>query len=162
MSAYSFRPVTPTDLPLLRSWRSRSHWVEWWGAAEGEDGFFEEAMADPNTAAWIVELDGRAFAYAQDYDPHAWPGHPFAQLPSGARGIDQSIGPADLLGRGHGSAFVRAHCDRLFAAGAPAVGTDPHPDNERAIRAYRNAGFTVVGGPLDTPWGRALLMEQWH
>jgi aminoglycoside 6'-N-acetyltransferase len=162
MSAYTFRPVTPADLPLLREWRSRPHWVKWWGAAEGDGGFFEEAMADPHTSAWIVELDGRAFAYAQDYDPHAWPGHPFAHLPAGARGIDQSIGDPSALGCGHGSAFVRAHCDRLFAAGAPAIGTDPHPDNARAIRAYEKAGFAGSGGPLDTPWGRALLMERWR
>ena len=136
--------------------------MEWWGPAEGDEGFFEEAMADPHTNAWIVELDGRAFAYAQDYDPHAWPGHPFGQLPPGARGIDQSIGEPGMVGRGHGSAFVRAHCDRLFAAGAPAIGTDPHPDNARAIRAYAKAGFAVAGDPIDTIWGRALPMEKWR
>ena len=162
MSPYSFRPASAADLPLLYEWRSRSHWVEWWGPAEEDRGFFEEALADPHTAAWIVELDGRPFAYAQDYDPHAWPGHPFAHLPPGGRGIDQSIGDPSLVGQGHGSAFVRAHCDRLFAAGAPAIGTDPHPDNKRAIRAYGKAGFAVAGGPLDTPWGRALLMERWR
>ncbi len=162
MPPYTFRPVTPADLPLLRSWRGLPQWVEWWGAADAEDGFFEEAMADPHTAAWIVELDGRALAYAQDYDPHAWPGHPFAHLPAHARGIDQSIGPAKLLGRGHGSAFVSFHCDRLFSAGAPAVGTDPHPGNKRAIRAYEKAGFAVASGPVGIPSGRALLMERWR
>ena len=162
MSAYTFRPVTPAHLPFLRLWRGRPHWVEWWGTTEGDDAFFEEAMADPHTNAWIVELDGHAFAYAQDYDPHAWPGHPFAHLPAGARGIDQSIGDPDLIGRGHGSAFVRAHCERLFAAGTPAIGTDPHPDNARAIRAYEKAGFAIASGPLDTPWGRALLLERWR
>jgi aminoglycoside 6'-N-acetyltransferase len=162
MSAYTFRPVTLSDLPLLREWRSSPHWVEWWGAAEDDGGFFEEAMADPHINAWMVELDGRAFAYAQDYDPHAWAHHPFAHLPPGARGIDQSIGEPGMVGRGHGSAFVRAHCERLFAAGAPAIGTDPHPDNARAIRAYAKAGFAVAGVPIDTIWGRALPMEKWR
>jgi aminoglycoside 6'-N-acetyltransferase len=159
-SAYRFRPVSAADLPMLDRWRASAHWVEWWGPAEETDGFFEEAMADPHTAAWIVEARGRAFAYAQDYDPHAWPGHPFAHLPAGARGIDQSIGPADMLGRGHGSAFVRQHCARLFAAGVPAIGTDPHPANSRAIRAYEKAGFAVAGGEVETEWGLALLMER--
>lgn len=136
--------------------------MAWWGTVEEGGCFFEEAMADPHIAAWIVELDGRAFAYAQDYDPHAEPDHHFAHLPPGARGVDQSIGPAELLGRGHGSAFVRQLCDRLFAAGAPAVGTDPHPDNKRAIRAYEKAGFAVASAPLDTLWGRALQMERWR
>ena len=109
---------------------------------------------------WIVSHAGRPFAFAQDYDVHGWANHPFAHLSSGSRGIDQFIGEPDMVGRGHGSAFVRAHADRLFAAGAPAVGTDPHPDNRRAVRAYENAGFRVTDGPLNTLWGRALLMER--
>jgi len=110
---------------------------------------------------WIVAYQGRPFAYAQDYSPHDWDAHPFAHLPRGSRGIDQYIGEPDLLDLGHGSAFVRAHCDRLFTAGAPAIGTDPHPENGRAIRAYEKAGFKVVSPPMDTRWGRAILMERW-
>ena len=67
-----------------------------------------------------------------------------------------------MVGQGHGSAFVRQHCARLFAAGAPAVGTDPNPDNRRAIRAYEKAGFVIASEPVDTRWGRALLMENWN
>ena len=159
MPAYEFRPVTRDDLALLRDWRRRPHVIEWWGDPGVEDA--EETLADDRVAMWIVAHDGRPFAYAQDYSPHDWPGHPFAHLPPGARGIDQYIGEPDMVGRGHGSAFVRAHCDRLFAAGAPAVGTDPHPDNARAIRAYEKAGFVIASAPLDTRWGRAVLMERW-
>jgi aminoglycoside 6'-N-acetyltransferase len=160
MSAYVFRPVTDADLPLLRLWRARPHVVEYWGPPDVED--LEEVLADPRVAMWIVEHGGRPFAYAQDYSPHDWSDHPFAHLPPGSRGIDQYLGEPDMIGRGHGSAFVRAHCDRLLAAGAPAIGTDPHPDNKRAIGACRKAGFAVVSGPLDTRWGRALLMERWR
>ena len=160
MKRYLFRRVEQADLPLLRAWRVQPHVAEWWGLPEAEDP--AETRADPRVAMWIVEHEGRPFAYAQDYGPHDWPDHPFAHLPRGARGIDEFIGEPDMLGKGHGSAFVRAHCDRLFAAGAPAIGTDPHPDNQRAILAYRRAGFAVVGGPLGTRWGRALPMEQWR
>jgi aminoglycoside 6'-N-acetyltransferase len=133
--------------------------IEFWGPPEVEEP--AEALADPRVAMWIVALGECPFAYAQDYSPHDWPDHPFAHLPAGSRGIDQYIGEPDMLGRGHGSAFVRQHCDRLHAAGAPAIGTDPHPGNARAVRAYQKAGFTIAGGPLDTIWGRALLMERW-
>ena len=157
---YRFRPVEEADLPLLRAWRRQEQVRIWWGEPDVEDP--EEALGDPNVAMWVVEWRGRPFAYAQDYDPHAWDGHPFAHLPPGSRGIDQYIGEPDMLDRGHGSAFVRAHCERLFAAGAPAVGTDPHPDNKRAIRAYEKAGFTIASEPIDTRWGRAVLMEHWR
>lgn len=129
--------------------------ILWWGDAELED------IDDPRIAMWIVEHGGRPFAYAQDYDVHGWAAHPFAHLPPGARGIDQFIGEPDMLGRGHGSAFVARHVARLFAAGAPAVGTAPHPDNHRARRAYAKAGFVEKSGPVDTRWGRAILMECW-
>jgi aminoglycoside 6'-N-acetyltransferase len=160
MTGYRFRPVTDADLPLLGRWREAPHVVEWWGPPEAETA--AESLADPRIAMWIVEHAGRPFAYAQDYSPHVWEGHPFAHLPAGARGIDHYIGEPGLVGRGHGSAFVRLHGNRLFAAGAAAIGTDPHPDNGRAIRAYQKAGFALASGPLDTRWGRAVLMERWR
>lgn len=163
--AYHFRPVTEADLPLLVAWRARPHVTRWWSAPPPRE--LEETFADPLVAMWIVEhaaADGgrRPFAYAQDYPPRDWDDHPFAYLPAGSRGIDQYIGEPDMVGQGHGSAFVRQHCARLFAAGARAVGTDPHPDNGRAIRAYEKAGFVIASAPLDTRWGRALLMENWN
>ncbi|MDB5691398.1 MAG: family N-acetyltransferase [Alphaproteobacteria bacterium] len=154
---YVFRPVTEADLPLLARWRAMPHVVRWWGAPEEEAAI--EALRDPRIDLWIVEHEGRPFAYAQDYDPHEWDPHPFSHLPPGSRGIDQYIGEPDMVDRGHGSAFVRCHCERLFAAGAPAIGTDPNPDNKRAIRAYEKAGFTAVSGPVQTRWGRSILME---
>jgi aminoglycoside 6'-N-acetyltransferase len=159
---YRFRPIAEADLPLLRAWRRQPHVMAWWGPPEVEDP--AETLADPHVAMWMVEhlVEGgaaRPFAYAQDYSPHDWPSHPFAHLPPGSRGVDQYIGEPDMLDQGHGTAFVRAHVARLFAAGAPAVGTDPHPDNARAIRAYEKAGFTIASEPMHTRWGRAVLME---
>jgi aminoglycoside 6'-N-acetyltransferase len=142
---------------MLASWRQQPHVREWWGSPEAEDA--AETLADGRVTMWVVEREGRPFAYAQDYSPHDWNPHPFRHLPPGSRGIDQYIGDPTLIGRGLGSAFVRQHVARLFAAGAPVVGTDPHPDNARAIAAYRKAGFEITAGPLDTRWGRALLME---
>jgi aminoglycoside 6'-N-acetyltransferase len=85
--------------------------------------------------------------------------HHFACLPPGSRGMDQFIGEPDMIGRGHGSAFIRAHVERLFDRGAPTVGTDPHPDNARAVRAYEKASF-AAGAICETEWGRALLMTR--
>ncbi|MBA3667505.1 MAG: GNAT family N-acetyltransferase [Sphingomonas sp.] len=157
---YRFRPLARHDLPLVARWRAKPHVSEWWGdpAVEPE----ADKLIDPRIAMWIVERDGWPFAFAQDYDVHGWKPHPFGHLPEGARGIDQYIGEPDMLDRGHGSAFVRQLVQMLIANGAPAVGTDPHPDNLRARRAYEKAGFLATGGPVETPWGTAILMECWN
>lgn len=158
---YTFRPAARADLPMLQRWRAHPEVLPWWGEWHHPEAELESHLADPAMALWIVEHRRRPFAYAQDYDCHAWDPHPFSHLPPGARGLDQYIGEPDMLNRGHGSAFLRQHCSRLFSAGVPALGTDPHPDNARAIRAYEKAGFMQVSGPVETRWGRAILMENW-
>jgi aminoglycoside 6'-N-acetyltransferase len=157
---YEFRPVAVADLPMLRRWRDGPDVLAWWGPWEHSEAELAAHLADPAMALRIVSFGGRPFAFAQDYACHAWDPHPFSYLPSGARGVDLYIGEPDMLGRGHGSALLRQHCDRLFAGGVPAIGTDPHPDNVRARRAYEKAGFAVVSGPVETRWGRAVLMER--
>lgn len=160
MEPYTFRRMTPTDLQMVNAWLMTPAVREWWVDEDGEpsDPFDEEGLARPAVAMWIVSHAGEPFAYIQDYDPHAWPGHHFSHLPLGSRGIDQFIGEPDMLGRGHGTAFIRAHVHTLMKNGVPAVGTDPHPSNARAIRVYEKAGF-VRGEERTTAWGRSLLME---
>ncbi len=72
----------------------------------------------PDLAQFIVTLQGRPFAYLQCYQISEWHDS-FGPQPAGTRGLDQFIGEADMLGRGHGSAFVRAFIEQLFAAGVP-------------------------------------------
>ena len=76
----------------------------------------------------------------------------------GHAALTSSFGDSDLTGLGHGPAFIRQHVASLFADGAPVVATDPHPDNTRAIKAYRKAGFREIGPPRDTKWGTILPM----
>lgn len=109
---------------------------------------------------WIAELDDAPLAFLQDYLVSDWSPHHFDDLPPGSRGLDLYIGEAAALDAGHGHRILRQHVDRMFAEGVPAVGIDPHPENPRAVRAFEKAGFTVVGGPVDTQWGRAILMHR--
>ncbi len=153
---YAFRLMVTADLPLVNDWLATPDVARWWNGAIDQDD-----LDDPATRQWIVSHAGCAFAYLQDYDPHAEAGHPFAGLPAGSRGIDQFIGVPEMLGRGHGPAFIRAHTKALFESGAPSVGSDPHPDNARAIRACEKAGFSR--GPLcETDWGLCLLMTRYR
>ena len=153
---YTFREVTPADLPLLAEWQSRPHVRKWWDTAEP---FTAQKLKDTRVKRWIVETTQRPFAYLQDYSVHGWEDHHFFSLPKGSRGIDQYIGESDMTGKGHGPAFIAQHLKALFEAGVPVVATDPHPDNTRAISAYEKAGFEVFGSSQATQWGLILPMK---
>jgi aminoglycoside 6'-N-acetyltransferase len=55
--------------------------------------------------------------------------------------IDTFIGEPNMLGQGHGSAFLRKLAQKLIDEGYPAVAIDPDARNTRARRAYARAGF---------------------
>jgi aminoglycoside 6'-N-acetyltransferase len=154
---YVFQPMTAADLPMVRAWLTAPHVVAWWGEPAHQFTLISEDLAHPAMDQFIVAIGERPFAYLQCYDLSAWPDHGFGSLPDGTRGIDQFIGEADLVDRGHGSAFIRGFVDDLLTAGTPRVVTDPNPDNARAIKAYEKAGFGGQGF-VDTPDGCALLM----
>ena len=62
-----------------------------------------------------------------------------------------------MIGRGHGSHFIRRFVDELLLSGTPRVVTDPDPENRRAVRAYEKAGFEQ-DRVVETSGGPALLM----
>ena len=156
-SSYTFRPATWQNLPLLRIWLQTPEVGRWWGDPEEQAALLEEDLSEPRMVMRIVSFEGRPFAYAQDYAVHVWPQPHFNGLPEGSRAIDAFVGEPDMIGRGHGSAFLRLLAERLKAEGAPVVAIDPDADNFRARRAYERAGFrgdTVV----KTAEGPAILM----
>jgi aminoglycoside 6'-N-acetyltransferase len=156
---YRFRPVTADDLPMLAAWLDQPHVAEWWDEVDDKVAEIREAMIDPSTEPYIVELDGRPIGYIQCYDPHAEEGHPYRDQPPGTLGIDQFIGEPDLVGIGHGSRLIRAFVDGLFARGAKRVVIDPDPANARAIRAYKNAGFESFDTRTSV-YGAALMLAR--
>ena len=157
---YDFRAVTVADLPMLAAWLVEPHVAEWWDEGpEASLAEIREAMDSVETEPLIVELRGRPIAYIQSYDPHLEDGHPYRDQPFGALGMDISIGPPELVGKGHGSAIVRQFTDMLFEEGCPRVVIDPHPDNLRAIRAYEKAGFRAFDTRI-SEYGPALMMAR--
>ena len=159
----SFRPLTRKDLPLLHEWLTRPHVAEWWSPTpsltEVEEDFGPLTSGQSTTRPYIVLAEGAPIGYIQSYVAMGsgggwWPD----ERDPGVRGIDQFLAHSEQLGRGFGTAMVRAFVHQLFAdPGVTRIQTDPSPRNRRAIRCYEKAGFHVVG-ELDTPDGAALLM----
>lgn len=154
---YEFRPITADDLPLVRHWLAEPHVVRWWGNPDQQFDLVRGDLDELAMDQFIVVRDARPFAYLQCYDPESWGNCGLGQQPAGTRGIDQFIGEADMLDRGHGSAFIRSFIDRMMTTGTPRIITDSDPVNVRAIRAYEKAGFQK-DRMIDTSEGRVLLM----
>jgi aminoglycoside 6'-N-acetyltransferase len=156
MAQYAFREMTADDLPMIKRWLAEPHVQEWWGDPAEQYKLVSGDLDEPAMDQYIVSSDGRDFAYLQCYDLTAW-NSGFGEQPKGTRGIDLFIGEADMIAQGHGSAMLRAFADERLQRGAPRMVTDPDPRNLRAMRAYRNAGFTPAC-VVDTPDGRSFLM----
>jgi aminoglycoside 6'-N-acetyltransferase len=151
--------VAAADLPMLGAWLDQPHIAAWWDDVDDKLAEIREAMADPATQPFIVELDGRAIGYIQCYDPHLEAEHPYRDQPVGTLGIDQFIGEPELVGIGHGSRLIAAFVEDLFSKGAPRIIIDPNPANGRAIRAYEKAGFTAFDSRTSI-YGDALMMAR--
>src|SRR3954471_22127757 len=157
MAAYQFRSLSGDDLPLVRTWLTRPHVREWWGDPREQFELVRDDLDDSAMEQFIVATADRPFAYLQCYEPAMWPEGGLGQHPDGTRGVDQMIGAPEMVGRGHGSAFIRVFIENLLAAGTPRVVVDPDPGNARAIRAYEKAGF-ARDKLVDKPDGTSLLM----
>lgn len=153
---YVFRPMNAADLPLIRRWLALPHVLEWWGDPEEQYGLVSGDLDEPAMDQYIVAAAGSPLGYLQCYDLTAW-NSGFGPQPPGTRGIDQFIGEPGMIGRGHGSALIRAFVDDRLRNGTPRIVTDPDPANLRAVRAYEKAGFER-DRMVDTPDGPALLM----
>lgn len=155
----SIRPMVVADLKTVAPWLSAPR-VKCWFEDDEYLETLREHLSDNAIDQWLVMLGETPIAYLQDYRIHAWDDHPLGALPEGSRGLDTFLGAEDLMGRGLGPAYLKLHCEHLFATGAPALGIDPHPENLAAIRAYEKVGFQ--GDKVtDSPWGRIRLMMLW-
>jgi len=159
----TFQPLAHADLAMVHDWLQRPHVAEWWREPTtlvdlDKDYLSAEAEA-ASTRAYIAMLGGEAIGFIQSYVSLGSGGGWWEdEADPGTRGVDQFLADEARLGRGIGSAMVDAFARRLFADPAVTkIQTDPSPDNERAIRCYRRAGF-VDRGPIVTPDGPALLM----
>jgi RimJ/RimL family protein N-acetyltransferase len=157
-----FVAVTPEHYGLLGAWLSAPHMREWWGDPDEELGFIRDMVEGRDTTRpYLILRGGEPIGYIQvwyigHHQNETWiKDHPWlAELPAETVGVDLSIGVAELLSKGIGSAALRAFVEGLRAEGRETIIIDPDPDNKRAVRAYMKAGFRPLpdlkGVPDDT------------
>ena len=116
---YVFHPMTRHHLPMIRRWLETPEVVRWWGEPDEQYALVSGDLDHPDMDQFIVTLGEQPFGYIQCYALSAW-NQGFGPQPQATRGIDQFIGEPDMIGRGHGSGFIRQFADGLLASGHPA------------------------------------------
>jgi aminoglycoside 6'-N-acetyltransferase len=147
------REATDEDVNLLVAWHADPEVSRYWD----DETFTREEMLlrlrRPRVDAFIVEADDVAVGYVE-----AW----WDQDPPSQGGIDMFLIP-EARGCGIGPDAARGLVRHLLdERGWTRVTVDPYTWNERAIRAWRKAGFVdVETRPADdehpAPW---LLLER--
>lgn len=161
--SFTFAPLRTADLGMLHEWLQRPHVREWWDSPSTWEEVVEDygpvAEGTDTTRAFIAHRGGEPVGFIQVYVVMGsgdgwWPD----ETDPAARGIDQFLAVEGQLGQGIGRAMIRAFLGEVFTdPGVTTVQTDPSPDNERAIRCYRGAGF-ADRAVVETPDGPAHLM----
>jgi len=148
----TFRPFTRVDFPLFAHWLLKPHVAKWYRDPEDRD---VEAVYGPTidgtdpTDVFIVELDRRPIGLIQRYrlrDNPEWEETLALHLDIPLASIDYLIGDPTLVGKGLGSAVIRAFCPLLFARypEVEGIAVGLQQENVASWRCLEKAGFTRV------------------
>ena len=128
------RPATASDVDLLVGWHADPAVAEFWDDRTFTREEMLARLARLDVDAYVIEAAGKPVGYLQ-----AW----FGDGP-GDCGIDMFLIPS-ARGRGLGPDSARTLARFLLhEAGRMRVTVDPYVWNDRAIRAWKKAGFRPV------------------
>ena len=161
-----FTPVTTEHYALLARWLNAPHVRQWWGDPDEELGYIRDMMEGRDTTRpFLIVVDGTPVGYIQywfvgHHQNQEWVrDNPWlAELSSDTIGVDLSIGEPELLSKGIGSRALKLFVEQRLAEGHTSIIIDPDPDNPRAVRAYKKAGFSPVPH-LEGRTGDTLIMH---
>lgn len=159
----SLRPMTEPDLPLIASWLALPRVARWWLTGSDIEREVEKyrkrvRKLGPTIMMSVFE-NGVHIGWCQWYRWSDYPreGRAVGALP-GEVGIDYAIGEPSAVGRGLGTAMIRALVVevRCHHAGAGVLVT-PEASNSASRRVLEKSGFVladvrpVVTEPTDAP-----------
>ena len=140
MRNYTFRRLTPADLPLMRRWLDRAHVKAWWPDAEKQAALMLQDMDNPQIDMQVVGLNDHPFAYVHDHDARSFGMAQYADLPVGARVMATFVGDDAFMGQGHSAGYIDARV-RDLRIHFPMIAVGPNTTDTRAISIYAQAGF---------------------
>ena len=143
------------DLELARRWLLQPHVRQWWSDELAETDYPERTLTrwrrairrEVPTRRYIIKLDGRPIGQIQSYLVQDYPDYEteVGALGERALSIDLFIGEAELVGKGHGPALIRAFLrDEMPRYDVELCVIGPATANRAAVRAYEKAGFRFV------------------
>lgn len=153
----TLRPATIEDVPHLERWDREPHVIAATSDDPDADVAFEDAEwveeisgADPASAYFIADLDGRPIGAMQVIDPALERTHYWGKdCPPNLRAMDIWIGEADCLDQGYGTNMMTIAINRAIAdPRVEAIVIDPLNSNTDAHRFYQRLGFRPTGRRL--------------
>ena len=162
---WSATPVTSEEgqtIELVARWMAAPHVARHWHQDWSIDEWGAEIdaqRAHPHSRPWIVAHEGEPVAYVEVY-------RPAIDLLTGSMttdphdlGVHLAVGDPGRVGRGVGSAVLRAVGDGLLAADPECrrVLGDPDTGHDAARGAFAKAGYRLVA-EVDLPHKRAAVM----
>ena len=148
----AFRPVMTADLVMLRRWIASPHWQEWWGEPDIELGYIQDMLEGRDTTKpFIFQVNSIDAGYIQVwaikdqlFEPWLTKAPWMAMVSEDSVSVDLAIGPSNHISKGIGSAVLSAFVADLRKQGHRTILIDPDPNNLRAVKAYKKAGFMPI------------------
>jgi aminoglycoside 6'-N-acetyltransferase len=147
------RPAMLEDADLLVTWHADPEVARFWDGRTFTREEMQARLSRPEVDPYIVESDGGRVGYLQ-----AW----FDGDPPSAGGLDMFLIPS-ARGRGLGPDAARAVAGWLTdECHLRLVTVDPYLSNERAVAAWRKAGFQAIEErPADDDHSEPWLLMTW-
>ena len=145
----AFRPLTETDIPMLKRWLEDPDVAPWYEEDSLELGYLVEEYGaiirgEEAMLAFVIQVDEQDAGYIQCYVIDDDPDYARQiDVDPGAVGIDLFLGEPWARNRGYGSLAIRELLRKVVFGemDADVAIIAPEPGNARAIRAYEKVGF---------------------
>ena len=145
----SLRAMMRGDLPDVARWRSSERVRKWFDSDGEPDIASVTARYGPRidgiapTRMWVVEVNGRAVGFCQDYRVRDYPEYAVLTPDRDAVAVDYAIGDDSFIGRGIGTRMLWEWMDSARRRYPEVTSYFSSPDhrNDASLRILEKVGF---------------------